>query len=383
MNKFLSFIAVGLLSAGTLHAQTAEDKISIKPSGRILMDAALMDAKHNNEELNDGVAIPDMRVGVKATYGPWTAKVDMGYAYGAVSMKDVFIERSLTKNSFIRGGYFIHQFGLQSATSSSFKISMEEPASNEAFNNSRTIGLMYVHGTKKFLGTFSAFTESDAMKMKSEKLGNQGVGLMSRLVYRPFIEEGKIFHVGISGAIESPRYNKDANLNHHSFTLGANLPTRVAKVSAIGATINNARKMVKFTPELTAAYGKLGIETQYFYVNVDREGDMPNYTASGAYCSLRGLLKGKDYHYNYWDGGIDTPRPGAMEVVLAYNYTDMSDAKSDIRGGRLNDWSAAFNYYINKYMIWRVRASHTKVTNRIGFEDNKVSMLETRLQIKF
>lgn len=77
------------------------------------------------------------------------------------------------------------------------------------------------------------------------------------------------------------------------------------------------------------------------------------------------------------------PRPGAMEVVLAYNYTDMSDAKSDIRGGRLNDWSAAFNYYINKYMIWRVRASHTKVTNRIGFEDNKVSMLETRLQIKF
>ena len=40
-----------------------------------------------------------------------------------------------------------------------------------------------------------------------------------------------------------------------------------------------------------------------------------------------------------------------------------------------------FNF--NKYMIWRVRASWTKVTNRIGFLDNECSILETRLQVKF
>ena len=34
-------------------------------------------------------------------------------------------------------------------------------------------------------------------------------------------------------------------------------------------------------------------------------------------------------------------------------------------------------------MIWRVRASYTKVTNRSDFEDNEVSILETRLQVKF
>ena len=34
-------------------------------------------------------------------------------------------------------------------------------------------------------------------------------------------------------------------------------------------------------------------------------------------------------------------------------------------------------------MIWRVRASYTKFTNRSGFEDNEVSILETRLQMKF
>ena len=34
-------------------------------------------------------------------------------------------------------------------------------------------------------------------------------------------------------------------------------------------------------------------------------------------------------------------------------------------------------------MIWRVRASWTKVPNRIGVLDNECSILETRLQVKF
>lgn len=42
-----------------------------------------------------------------------------------------------------------------------------------------------------------------------------------------------------------------------------------------------------------------------------------------------------------------------------------------------------YKYLAYKYMIWRVRASWTKVTNRIGFLDNECSILETRLQVKF
>ena len=38
------------------------------------------------------------------------------------------------------------------------------------------------------------------MKQSSDVTGDQGVGMMSRLLYRPQREEGKIFHVGLSGA---------------------------------------------------------------------------------------------------------------------------------------------------------------------------------------
>lgn len=365
-------------------ANAQENKLEIKPSGRILMDAGLFDANHQNDKFNDGFGIPDMRIGFSASYGNWKAKVDIGYAYGKVNMKDIFMQYNFDKDSrdFLRVGYFIHQFGLQSATSSSFKISMEEPASNQAFNNSRMIGLMYQHTQSRFLGTLSFFTESDAMKMTSDKLGNQGVGMMSRLVYKPFCEPGQIFHVGISGAFETPRYNSDTELNHRSYTLSTTYPTRIAKVTAQEAVIDDAKMLYKFTPELTAAIGRLGIEAQYFYVNVDRR-DKPNYKASGAYGTIRGLLKGKNYKYAHLDGGIATPDPGAMELVLSYNYTDMSDHGAGILGGRLNDWSATFNYYINKYVIWRVRGSYTSTTDRANEPNTQLGLIETRLQIKF
>jgi phosphate-selective porin OprO/OprP len=83
------------------------------------------------------------------------------------------------------------------------------------------------------------------------------------------------------------------------------------------------------------------------------------------------------------DGGIATPDPGNMEICLQYNYTSLCDVTAGIYGGYLSDWALCYNFYPNKYMIWRVRASYTKVTNRFGVADNECSILETRLQVKF
>ncbi|WP_028908988.1 OprO/OprP family phosphate-selective porin [Prevotella sp. AGR2160] len=385
MNKSMLLLGSALLLAAPLFAQeNSESKLVVKPSGRILLDAGLFDAnKEINDKLNDGMAVPDARVGFKATYEDWTAKVDIGYAYGKVGLKDIFIEHSLGKQNLIRAGYFVHQYGLQSATSSSFKISMEEPRSNQALNNSRLLGLMFEHADDKFLGTFSFFSETDAMKMTSDKTGNQGIGVMTRLVYHPFTAPGRIFHVGLSGAYESPRYNSNSDLNHKSFVLSTTWPTRIAQVTSMSATVDNAKAMYKFTPEVTAAYDRIGFEGQYFYNAITREEGNHSFHSNGAYATVRGLLLGKQYKYNYWDGGIDTPARGSLELVLSYDYLDLSDSKAQVWGGRSNDWSATINYYINKYMIWRIRGSYTKVTDRAGYDDNHFSALETRLQIKF
>ena len=359
-----------------------EPKLTVKPSGRILFDAAYINPQHQEDDLKSGVGIPDFRVGVNFNYGRWKGKIDMGYAYGKVNMKDVWLQYDFDKLNFIRGGYFIHQYGFQSSTSSSFKETMEEPQSNAVFNNDRLIGIMYEHSAEKFLATASVVVESDAMKATTDQTGDQAIGAMTRLLYRPYAQRGKMLQVGISGGIEDIGYAKGA-LDHTQLKLSTRWPTRVAKVNAQEALITDAKTIYKFSPEAMYSQGRFAVVGQYFWNQITRDNHFDSFTGSGAYVTLRALVKGRNYAPNMGDGGIATPDPGNMEICLQYNYTSLCDVTAGIYGGYLSDWALCYNFYPNKYMIWRVRASYTKVTNRFGVADNEVSILETRLQVKF
>lgn len=376
-NKIIIACIASILSIGQSYAQ----ELKINPTGRILMDGAYYDS--NSKDFVSGVAIPDVRTGLKASYGAYKAKIDIGFGYGKVSLKDIYVERQFDKSSLVRLGYFVHQFGLQSATSSSMKVTMDEPDSNEAFFNSRLIGAMYIHDKNEFFGTASAFVENEAIKKSANEMGKQAYGFMSRLVYRPFREQGKIFHVGISGAFEMPRYNSDEELNHKSFNLSANFPTRVSKINAIDALVTDAKNLYKFSPELLAGYGPIALESQYFNVNINREKGFNNYHASGAYATIRALAIGGNYTYSNSDSGIATPKPGSLELVASYNYTDASDSKAEVWGGHLNDVSFTVNYYINKYMIWRFRYSYTDVRDKSDSPNIHLNAIQTRFQIIF
>ena len=369
------------LSCVSANAQE-EPKLTVKPSGRILFDAAYINPQHQEDDLKSGVGIPDFRVGVNFNYGRWKGKIDMGYAYGKVNMKDVWLQYDFDKLNFIRGGYFIHQYGFQSSTSSSFKETMEEPQSNAVFNNDRLIGIMYEHSAEKFLATASVVVESDAMKATTDQTGDQAIGAMTRLLYRPYAQRGKMLQVGISGGIEDIGYAKGA-LDHTQLKLSTRWPTRVAKVNAQEALITDAKTIYKFSPEAMYSQGRFAVVGQYFWNQITRDNHFDSFTGSGAYVTLRALVKGRNYAPNMGDGGIATPDPGNMEICLQYNYTSLCDVTAGIYGGYLSDWALCYNFYPNKYMIWRVRASYTKVTNRFGVADNECSILETRLQVKF
>ena len=400
--KKLVFTAAALISLGYGYAQDntvpmatltpaqpiepapkVEEKVEIKSVGRIHFDGGVLGANNYHNQFVSGVALADFRAGLVMRYGQWKSKIEMGYTNQALSVKDVFIEYDFDKHTLLRGGYFLHQFGMQSVFGASAKIAMEEPLSNSAFYNSRLLGLMLQHQKDKFFGTLSLFAENEAIKQSTDKTGSQGMGMMSRLLYRLHREEGNIFHVGISGAFETPRYNKDAALNHSSYILKTSFPTRIARVTAQEAIINNATFLYKFSPEVLFAKGRWGLAAQYYYLNANRKSGFEAFDASGAYAMVRAIIKGSPYAYVNADGVMATPKAGAMELVAGYNYTDLSNSKAGILGGRLNDYSLTFNYYINKYVIWRVRTSYTSVGYRADKENTNLGLIETRLQIKF
>lgn len=69
--------------------------------------------------------------------------------------------------------------------------------------------------------------------------------------------------------------------------------------------------------------------------------------------------------------------------MLSYNYTNANSAKAQIWGGITNDYSVTFNYYINKYMLCRLRYSYTNIRNAADMPDNHVNIVEARVQFKF
>lgn len=374
-------MAAALVMGFAAAANAQENKLVVKPSGRILMDAAFLSSSNKavDEQCVDGVNIPDVRIGMKVSYGKWEGKADIGYARGSVSPKDIFIQYNFNKQNFLRGGYFVHQFGYQSATSSSFKVSMEEPETHSAFGvGGRLVGLMYEHSDNKFMGTGSIYTDAQSFKKQTNHTGYQGTGLLTRLVYHPLIEKGNLFHVGIGLNYELAAENRS------NMEFKAPYPVRVAGINAIGAKITDAKSDFKFSGELMAAKGHVGIEGQYIFMNVDRKGDAKSYNAWGAYGNLRFLLN-NEYEYVKNDAGIATPAPKSWELVAAYNYTDMNDAKAGFHGGKLSDWALTMNYYINKYMIWRVSGHIVRAgeSDYSGFNKNTFRVIETRLQFKF
>lgn len=374
-------MAAALVMGFAAAANAQENKLVVKPSGRILMDAAFLNSSNKavDEQCVDGVNVPDIRIGMKVSYGKWEGKADIGYARGSVSPKDIFIQYNFNKQNFLRGGYFVHQFGYQSATSSSFKVSMEEPETHSAFGvGGRLVGLMYEHSDNKFMGTGSVYTDAQSFKKQTNQTGYQGTGLLTRFVYHPFIEKGNLFHVGIGLNYELAAENRS------NMEFKAPYPVRVAGINAIGAKITDAKSDFKFSGELMAAKGHVGIEGQYIFMNVDRKGDAKSYNAWGAYGNLRFLLN-NEYEYVKNDAGIATPAPKSWELVAAYNYTDMNDAKAGFHGGKLSDWALTMNYYINKYMIWRVSGHIVRAgeSDYSGFNKNTFRVIETRIQFKF
>ena len=310
------------------------------------------------------------------------SKIDVGFGYGKVGLKDTYLEYDFNPANLIRVGYFVPQWGLNSETSSSMKQTYEEPTSNEFFYaNPRLLAAMWVYDKDQFFAGTSVFSEAAAMTQNATAMGKQGWGAQTRLVWRPMHSDGDVLQIGSSFNYSSP-----TAFDHTGFEYSANFPSRVSKVPVLSAGIDHARGLFKMTPELLLIKSNFALEAQYYYMNVARKDGFRNYTAQGAYGMIRTLLIGSQYTYSHADAGVATPAKGSLEFVLGYNYTNASDSKAGIKGGIMNDINCTFNYYINSWMLARLRYSYSTVRNRDVenlLPKRHVNILEARLQIIF
>lgn len=388
MNIRLFLLGIVLLCGSAISfSQEDKPKLKFTPAGRILFDGAIFTPKHDG--FSDGVGIPDIRIGGTVRYGNWSAKIDIGYSYQNIGLKDVYLQYTFNPHNLLRGGYFVQQFGLQSATSSSMKPMFETPLTDSYMNaTGRNIGVMYMYDKGQFLATAS-FILGNQITARANDIGRMSVGGISRLLWRPLHVEGKVAQIGLSGWYQTAMHNAVVNddgkktVSPGFFDFSCNYPTRVDRITLLETDVQNARGVTKLSPELLVCAGRFALESQYYYMNIGRKVGK-SFAAQGAYGYLRGIILGdKSYSYSSADGGLATPGPKTLEVVAGYNYTNANSAKANIFGGISNDVSVTFNYYINKYMLARLRWSYTNVHGSATIPENHVNIIEARVQFKF
>lgn len=383
-------ITITLLFASSLEMAAQEQpKLTLSPIGRIHVDGALYTP--DGDGFHNGAALPEIRAGVKATYGKWLARIEVGYSYGKIGMKDVYIQRGIGENDYLRLGYFIPQFGIRGGASASYKPAMVPQISENFFRTmTRKIGLMYTRYNQDYFLSGSAFVGGRSLTFSSSEQGKVSAGGAVRGVWHPIAGDGNVVQIGVSTSYETASHTRlinddgdeEASAGFRAFS--ANFPTTVSKVPMLEADVTDIKGDWKITPELALANQKVALESQFYYMNVPRKYNQAAYDAIGAYGMLRCLVFGdKRYSYSQADGALALPSPKTFELIAGYNYTNADTRSAGIFGGISNDWSVTANYYVNKYVLARIRYSYTQVRNSAVRNNCGVNIIQARLQFVF
>jgi phosphate-selective porin OprO/OprP len=385
LNIVIVLLTLGFvsLSAQSVDVKVGEETIKITPMGRFYFDGATY--LEDETDLSNGVALTDVRLGLKAKYKSFDVKVDIGFAGGKVGYKDIFLQYNLNKTSYVRGGHFAEPFGIDHMESSANIKFITANASSFAFSPGRKLGVEYIGWNKYMWVGIGAFADGDSMNNSIE--GDDGYAATGRVVFNPLQQEGKIFHIGLAGSYrkaDANGFDADGVQKPKTIGYGSSLITNVEKRKFINASIANADYQAKYAVELIGAYGPVHLQAEYFHSNVERKDDLPAYKASGAYAQIGFLAIGGNYTYSASWARMGTPKPKSLEFALRYNYTDLDNAHSGIKGGRMSDWSFAGNYYLNKYVMFRLDYSNVALgrNNPLAAGEN-INAIQARVQVVF
>lgn len=387
--KMCLTLMLGCIGLAPLLSQSVEIKvgdsetIKLTPSGRMYMDGAVF--IDDETDLGNGVALPDIRLGLKAKYKAFDMKVDVGFANSRVSAKDIFVQYNFNGSSYIRGGHFAEPFGIDHMESSGNIKFITANATSNAFSPGRKLGVQYIGWNKYLWVGAGLYGDGDAINNSVE--GDDGYSVTGRLAFTPSKEAGKILHIGLAGSYrkaDANGYDAEGRQRPKAIGYGSSLLTNIERRRFLNASISDADFQAKYAVELMGAYGPVYLQAEYFHSNVERENDLAAYKASGAYAQLGFLAIGGNYTYSSSWARMGFPKPKSLEFAVRYNYTDLNDDHSSIMGGRMSDISIAANYYLNKYVMLRLNYSNVKLGNKNPIAAGEtINSVQGRIQVVF
>jgi phosphate-selective porin OprO/OprP len=369
MKKIILTLLLSTLISELSYSQSPVKEI--KFGGRIMYDMAVWGDSAMD---NSGTEFRRVRFyNSGKLYGNVKYKLQLDFAGGSISFKDVWIELSeLPFNGNLRVGHFKEPLRLEALTSSKY-ITFMERGLPIAMSPERNTGAMYhtTFGEKISLQT-GVFREGDSFGDDKESTNN--VNITSRITYLAMNNDSKILHLGASNSIRknsSHSYGFSSRAENH---LGNKLMSvdfeDVDKTNILGgeiAYVNNALSVqAEYLQATVIGATETELSSYYGQISYFLTGESRPYKSS-----LDGFAR-VNPNNNYGSGG-----KGAIELVARASSMDLTAANE----GALNDITLGVNWYLNPHTRVMLNYVIGEMTNETEvITENAVMM---RVQLDF
>lgn len=368
------------MSAFAGHTQafvkSATDDFDWRVTGRVLMDAGFFHS--DSTRLGNGVVMGDVRLGALMHFlQDWTGKIEVGYAYNKVALKDTYIAYKKGDHSW-KAGYYFEPFGTEIQVATTAYRLMNMSTTSTAFGDKRKLGATYTCNRKYFTVVGGIFGDTD---LENSKNIDGGYTLTAQLIGRPVYDEEKVVHLGFSARFSEPDKEKKEKLIYK-----AGAPSYVLnkeKNTFLRAEVTHALNQWRMGADIILLYKSFYFQSEYLMAHVNRFGSR-NYTGKGLYSQIGFLLGGdRKYKYSRANGWVSNPDPNNLELLLRYNITDLNDKKAGICGGQAQDVTLGVNYFFNKYVVAKLNYTYM-FTDRYAVNGKEnIDYIQARLQLRF
>lgn len=118
---------------------------------------------------------------------------------------------------------------------------------------------------------------------------------------------------------------------------------------------------------------------------MNRTNGQKAYRSHGGYVQGGFLIKGTGFDYDMMYGIPGRPSTSqAIELVARFNYSNLNDKSSEIKGGEEKDLSLGVNFYLNQYLGVKLNGSYVWVGDHCNaFYKKNFFLIQLRLQYIF
>ena len=368
-----------------LHFESTDKNFKIKLGGRIHYDVLFIqqdDSLDAHFRAKNGSELRRARLYTSGTiYKNIKFKFQVDFAPGRVVLKDVYIQ--LTKIPVagnIRIGHFKEPYGLEMLTSSNFASFMERPLTNQ-FDFDRSLGIMlYNHYFKKRFAWYAGYFVPD------HNLGiyrGNKYHITFRLTGLPIYQTEGQYRILHLGAGYSYQYHDNKEIIYKT------RPEAHLAPKYINLQVDHLKTSNSFKGEVAFVLGSFCFESEYTTSGLnpssDSELQKDNYLLDAWFANISWFITGEHKNYNPSKSAFDRVHPkknfgdngiGSFEIALRYSSIDFDDA--DLNGGRMNDFTAGLNWYLNPAVRFTFNYIHSTLK-----EIGEANIFQTRFQVTF